>query len=94
MASWLRRRSRRSIWLWLSFALTMVVAAWFVTGYLRQREASLAIGAIEWVLVRRDDLNTNLLAGGDLQPIKQTSVSCQVEDITDSDGTMILSHDR
>jgi HlyD family secretion protein len=91
MAIWLRRRSRRSIWLWLSFAFTMVVAAWFVTGYLRQREASLALDAIEWVLVRRDDLKTTLLAGGDLQPIKQTSVSCQVEDITDSDGTMILS---
>ena len=91
MASWLRRRSQRSSWLWFSFAMTMVVAAWFVTGYLRQREASLALDAIEWVLVRRDDLKTTLLAGGDLQPIKQTSVSCQVEDITDSDGTMILT---
>ncbi len=41
--------------------------------------------------VRRDDLDTTLLAGGDLQPAKQTTVTCQVEDVTDSDGTMILS---
>jgi len=75
----------------LSLILAMVAAAWLVTWYVRHREASRPIDAIEWVLVRRDELNTTLLAGGDLQPIKQTSVSCQVEDITDSDGTMILN---
>ena len=41
--------------------------------------------------VTREDLDTTLLAGGDLQPAKQTAVTCQVEDITDSDGTMVLS---
>src|SRR5262249_16230145 len=29
--------------------------------------------------------------GGDLQPIKQSTVVCQVEDIADLDGTMILT---
>jgi HlyD family secretion protein len=91
MASWLRGRSRRSTRLWLSFGLAMIAAAWFLTGHVWQWEASRPIDAIEWILVRRDDLNTTLLAGGDLQPVKQTSVSCQVEDITDSDGTMILT---
>ena len=41
--------------------------------------------------MRRDDVDTTLLAGGDLQPSKQKTVTCQVEDVTDSDGTMILS---
>jgi len=91
MASWFRVRSGKSVWLRLSLTLAMVAGAWLVTGYVRHREASLPIDAIEWVLVRRDDLNTTLLAGGDFQPIKPTSVSCQVEDITDSDGTMILN---
>jgi HlyD family secretion protein len=91
MASWLGGKSRRPSWLWLAFALAMIAAAWFVTGYLRQWESRLPIDAIEWALVRRDDLDTTFLAGGDLQPTKQTSVSCQVEDITDSDGTMILN---
>jgi HlyD family secretion protein len=91
MASWFRVRSRKSFWLQLSLALALVAAAWLVIGYVRHRGASPPIEAIESVLVRRDDLDTTLLAGGDLQPIKQTSVSCQVEDITDSDGTMILN---
>ena len=46
---------------------------------------------IEWVLVRRTDLDTTIVAGGDLQPTKETMVTCQVEDITDADGTMIVS---
>ena len=39
----------------------------------------------------RGDFDTTLLAGGDLQPAKQTTVTCQVEDVTDSDGTMVLT---
>ena len=45
---------------------------------------------LEWVVVRRDDLDTSLVAGGDLEATKQTTVACQVEDLADSDGTMIL----
>jgi len=67
----------------------MIAAAWF--GFGRRRESARSIDDIEWVVVRRDDLDTTLLAGGDLQPVKHTAVACQVEDITDSDGTMILS---
>ena len=46
---------------------------------------------IEWFEVRRTDLDTTVVAGGDLQPTKETSVTCQVEDITDADGSMIVS---
>ena len=49
------------------------------------------VESLEWVEVTREDLDTTLLAGGDLQPAKQTAIACQVEDITDSDGTMVLS---
>ena len=51
----------------------------------------LAGSEIEWVEVRRTDLDTTLMAGGDLQPTKETIVTCQVEDITDSEGSMIIS---
>ncbi len=47
-------------------------------------------------VVRRMDLDTTLLAGGDLLAVKQTTVTCEVEDVdrgTDggSAGTLILS---
>lgn len=45
----------------------------------------------ESVVVQRRDLETTLLAGGDLQPTKQATVTCQVEDITDTEGLIILS---
>jgi HlyD family secretion protein len=90
MASRFRSRSGRSVLISVASALAMIPAAWFGIGYLWQGNTSLRMDDVEWVLVRRDDLSTTLLAGGDLQPVKQTSVSCQVEDITDSDGTMIL----
>jgi HlyD family secretion protein len=56
-----------------------------------RRPASRPLEALEWVEVRRVDLDTTLLAGGDLQPAKQAAVTCQVEDLADLDGTMILS---
>ena len=46
---------------------------------------------LEWVEVRRTDLDTTLMAGGDLQPTKETIVTCQVEDITDTEGSMVIS---
>ena len=49
------------------------------------------IESFEWVEVSRTGFDTVVVAGGDLQPAKQTNVDCQVEDVTDSDGTMILS---
>jgi len=91
MASRFRMASRKSLRLWLSLALAMIAAAWFAFGLGRRRESPRSIDDIEWVVVRRDNLDTRLLAGGDLLPAKQTTVACQVEDITDSDGTMILT---
>lgn len=91
MARRLRMRSRRSFWLRCSLALAMIAAAWSVLGYVQQRKPPLSIEAIEWVLVRRDDLDTTLLAAGELQATRATTVSCQVEDLTDSDGTALLS---
>src|SRR5690242_10666951 len=53
--------------------------------------------AIDSVAVRRMDVDTTLLAGGDLVAVKQTTVTCEVEDLDrgptgDGDaGTLILS---
>ena len=58
---------------------------------MRGREKQRSLNAIEWVRVSREDLDTTLLAGGDLQPAKQTVIDCEVEDITESDGTIVLS---
>ena len=54
-------------------------------------------GFIDTVIVRRIDLETTLLAGGDLMPAKQTTVTCEVEDLDRGPdgggdlGTLILS---
>jgi len=50
--------------------------------------------AVESVPVSRMDLDTTLLAGGDLMSVQQTAVTCEVEDLAGADGgagTLILS---
>ncbi len=37
------------------------------------------------------DLETSILAGGDLQATKETAIECEVEDITVSEGTTVIS---
>ena len=75
----------------ISFSTTLTVGGWSVAGLIRGRKADAALESLESFVVRRADLDTTLLAGGDLQPAKQATVTCQVEDVTDSDGTMVLS---
>ena len=91
MASRFRSSSRRSVWLLLSLAMAMMAAAWSVPRLVRGRKPPLSIDSLESFVVERDDLETTLLAGGDLQPAKQTEVNCKVEDITDTEGTLVLS---
>jgi HlyD family secretion protein len=77
----------------LSFplAVAMMAAAWSGTGPVRGRDSRPPAVDLPWVVVKRDDLETTLLAGGDLQPIKQATITCQVEDITEAEGMLILS---
>jgi HlyD family secretion protein len=75
----------------LSFLMTLAAAGWSLAGLMQGRRPDLAVDSLEYVVVRRADLDTTLLAGGDLQPAKQATVTCEVEDVTDSDGTMVLS---
>jgi HlyD family secretion protein len=49
------------------------------------------VDSIEWALVRRVEMDTEIVVGGDLKAAKETTVTCQVEDITDSDGAVIVS---
>jgi HlyD family secretion protein len=83
--------SRRSVWLIFWLVLPLTAAAWPAAALTRGRKQPRPSDSLEWVFASRDELQTTLLAGGDLQPTKQTTVTCQVEDITESDGTMILS---
>jgi HlyD family secretion protein len=72
-------------------AVALGAGAWLGLAVARGRKPPLPESSLEWVFVERDDLQTTLVAGGDLQPAKQTTVTCQVEDITDSEGTTILT---
>ena len=75
----------------LALAVTMTAAACAVIGAYRGRASPLPSDAIEWSATRRVDLDTDLLVGGDLFPLKETTVTCRVEDLTDSDGVVIVS---
>ena len=91
MASRYRRKSKGSVWLLLLVVMALTAAGWTVAELARRHTPSPGVDTPEWVEVRRGDVETTLLAGGDLQAAKQATVTCQVEDVTDSDGTMILS---
>jgi HlyD family secretion protein len=91
MASRFHGQFSKSTWLLLSFAMTLTAAGWCAAALVRGWEPAPGVDSLEWVEVRRADLDTTLLAGGDLKPARQTAVTCEVEDITDSDGTMVLS---
>ena len=83
--------SRRSVWLGSLLALGLIAGAWTATGHAWWGESPSPIDHVEWVEVRRVDLDTKLVAGGDLRAVKQATVACQVEDLDETDGTMVLS---
>jgi HlyD family secretion protein len=85
------RIRRELVCLFASFLMMLMVAGWPLAGLMRGRKANADVDLLESVVVRRSDLETTLLAGGDLQPANEIFISCQVEDVTDSDGTMVLS---
>ena len=91
MASRYHRVSRKSVWLGSSLALVLIAGAWSATGHAWWGESPHPIDGVEWVVVRRVNLDTKLVAGGDLRAVKQATVACQVEELEDTDGTMILS---
>lgn len=89
MALGLPGRSRMIFWLALPAAL--IATAWFSVHAYHGSRAHGAADAIETTVARRLDLKTELVAGGDMVPAKETSVACQVEDLTKSSGTLIVS---
>ena len=54
-------------------------------------ESAVADASLEWSFVTRVDLDTTVVAGGDLQAVKETVVSCEAEDLADADGFLIVS---
>jgi HlyD family secretion protein len=75
----------------LALAIAVTAAAWAATRVFPRRNSPVVLDAIEWAVARRVDLDTNVLVGGELVPFKETTVTCQVEDVTDSDGVVIVS---
>ena len=80
----------RSIRFLLCLVMAVAAAAWWYLGP-TGRKRPFPGESLEWAVVERQDLDTTLLVGGDLQPTKQATITCQVEDITDSEGVTILT---
>jgi HlyD family secretion protein len=67
------------------------VAAWSAVASGSRGRSSLPEGEGPWAVVERTDLELMVMAGGDLQPMKETAVSCEVEDITEKEGLTVVS---
>ncbi len=79
------------LWIRLILGTALIVGTWSATALLQGRQNGAAVDSLDSVAVRSCDLETTVLTGGDLIPLNQTEVTCSVEDVTDSDGTMILT---
>jgi HlyD family secretion protein len=75
----------------LLLALAVLAAGWSVTDRMGGRPSFPEIEGRQTFVVERQEFRTVLLAGGDLQAAKQVTVECHVEDVTDSNGTLVLS---
>ena len=71
--------------------MAAAVGAWLVPALARGRKPPSPRKQARVGVRRARHLQTTLVAGGDLQAAKQTTVSCQVEDITESEGMTILT---
>ena len=83
--------SRRSFWLGSALGLALIAGAWSATGHAWWGESVQPIDGVEWVEARRVNLDMRLVAGGDLRAVKQATIACHVEDLDDTDGTIVLS---
>ena len=91
MARRFRWNKRRSGWLWLILMTAIVGSSWSAMSAVQVRRSSRPVNSIAWTPVRRADLNAKILVGGDLKAINETAIKCEVEDISDTDGTLIVS---
>ena len=91
MASRVRGRTLRRAGFCMSAIPAVIAGAWLLAADRGKATYSSPVTDIEWIEVRRTDIDTTLVAGGDLQPTKEILVTCQVEDITDTEGSMIVS---
>ena len=73
----------------ISLAMTLTAGGWSVAGLIRGRKADPPLDPSSVRRVARESCTT--LRRRRLHPAKQATVNCQVEDVTDSDGTMVLS---
>jgi HlyD family secretion protein len=75
---------------WFASVAAVITVAWPLAGRPRDDSAVVAHGSFEWAFATRIDLDTTVLAGGDLQAVKETIVSCEVEDLADDEGVLIV----
>lgn len=85
------KRGRSRMFLWLSMPAATLATAWLLIDPHPGSKPRRPDESVESTLVRRAELKTELLAGGDMMPVKETTVTCQVEDLTKSSGTVIVS---
>jgi multidrug resistance efflux pump len=85
------RSGKRAVCWFCAAVLVASAAAWSVSGGSPGNRSLATLDGVEWVEARLADLDTRVLAGGELQATSESTVVCQVEDITDSGGFVILS---
>jgi HlyD family secretion protein len=85
-----KRRAKAGAVAWTAAAAAVVVAGGLFARGSQGEPSPRPIEAIEWAVATRTDLDTTIVAGGDLQAVKETIVSCQAEDLADADGFLLV----
>ena len=83
-------RFRSWVWLQLLCTSAAIAVAWFVFRAHLNLKSPGTVDRIESDAVRRVDMRSEVVVGGEVRFVKETMITCQVEDITDSGGTMIV----
>jgi len=71
--------------------MVAIPACWLLAGARRPERLDAWLKPDDWTVVRRADLETSLVVGGELQPAKEVFVSCEVEDLAREGGLLIVS---
>lgn len=91
MAGVARGGSRRRLGIWSGLAAVGLACCWLFANGRGGWRASAPISPESWAVVRRTNLQTKLIAGGQLQAAKEVSISCEVEDLAREGGALIVS---
>jgi len=85
-----RGRPWRLFGTWLALAAAGIAACLLLANNRGGWRRAASIKQADWTTVRRTNLETKLVAGGELRAAKEASIACEVEDLAREGGALIV----